>query len=68
MHGLYVQLRDQLPIEWFEDVKALQEQLPRHAARWFQPGDWVLVKSSGGTGLSQVVDSLMAAEPAVAAL
>lgn len=68
MHGLYVQLRDQLPIEWFEDVKALQQQLPQHAARWFRPGDWVLVKSSGGTGLSQVVDSLMASEPAVAAL
>ncbi|MHC6223863.1 UDP-N-acetylmuramoyl-tripeptide--D-alanyl-D-alanine ligase [Pseudomonas sp. X10] len=58
MHALYVQVRDQLSVEWFEDVNALLEKLPEQAARWFHKGDWVLVKSSGGTGLSQLVDSL----------
>src|SRR5690606_18492452 len=58
MHALYVQVRDRLSIEWFEDVNALLDKLPEHAERWFHKGDWVLVKSSGGTGLSQLVDSL----------
>ena len=68
MHALYLQLRDQLSIEWFEDVNALKDKLPEHAARWFREGDWVLVKSSGGTGLSQLVDSLTQSEGATAVL
>ncbi|MCO7597221.1 MULTISPECIES: Mur ligase family protein [Pseudomonas] len=68
MHALYVQVRDRLSIEWFEDVNALLDKLPEHAERWFHKGDWVLVKSSGGTGLSQLVDSLTHAQQRVAAL
>jgi UDP-N-acetylmuramoyl-tripeptide--D-alanyl-D-alanine ligase len=67
MHALYLQLRDQLSIEWFEDVNALLDKLPEQASRWFHTGDWVLVKSSGGTGLSQLVDSLTHPKAAVAA-
>jgi len=66
MQALFLQLSDQLSIEWFEDVNALQDKLPEQAARWFREGDWVLVKSSGGTGLSKLVDSLTQAGNAVA--
>ncbi len=66
MHALYAQLRGQLSIEWFEDVSALREQLPEHAARWFRADDYVLVKSSGGTRLSELVESLTNTEPALA--
>ena len=66
MHGLYAQLRGQLSIEWFEDVSALRKQLPDNAAHWFRADDYVLVKSSGGTRLSELVESLTHAEPALA--
>lgn len=58
MHALYMHLRDQSSVVWFEDIKALQVKLPEQAAHWFRAGDWVLVKSSGGTGLSELVESL----------
>lgn len=54
MQGLYHALRDELPVLWFEHAQALNEALLEQRAHWFAPGDWVLVKSSGGTGLSQV--------------
>ena len=44
----------------------LREQLPEHAARWFRADDYVLVKSSGGTRLSELVESLTNTEPALA--
>ena len=61
MHGLYMALRNELPVQWFENAKALNEALMRTPEQWFFPGDWVLVKSSGGTGLSQVSEWLKAA-------
>ena len=64
MHALFVHLRDQLSIEWFKDIDALQIKLPEQAGHWFRAGDWVLIKSSGGTGLSQLVDSLMRTQQA----
>ena len=39
----------------------------RFPGQWFQAGDWVLVKSSGGTGLSQICDWLNTTEQAVPA-
>lgn len=60
MHALYLRLRDELPMQWFEDAKALQVALAQQRDQWFHPGDWVLVKSSGGTGLSQLCEWLNA--------
>ncbi|MFO2465634.1 Mur ligase family protein [Pseudomonas sp. 15FMM2] len=64
MHGLYLALRDELSVQWFENAKALNQALMQDPAQCFQPGDWVLVKSSGGTGLSQVCEWLRATEQA----
>lgn len=54
MQALYHALRDELPMLWFENAQALNEALLEQRGHWFAPGDWVLVKSSGATGLSQV--------------
>ncbi|WP_130909407.1 UDP-N-acetylmuramoyl-tripeptide--D-alanyl-D-alanine ligase [Pseudomonas mucidolens] len=67
MHGLYQVLRDDLSVQWFENAKALKQALMQNPAQWFHPGDWVLVKSSGGTGLSQVCEWLRATEQGVPA-
>jgi UDP-N-acetylmuramyl pentapeptide synthase len=67
MFELYRVLRSELSVQWFENAKALGQALSHHPDQWFQPGDWVLVKSSGGTGLSQVCDWLNTAEQAVPA-
>lgn len=68
MHGVYVHLRDQLSIEWFENVDALLAKLPEQAEQWFRAGDKVLVKSSGGTRLSKLVEALTPSEQAVQAV
>ncbi len=67
MHALYLLLRDELPVQWFENAKALTQALANAPHPWFQPGDWVIVKSSGGTGLSQLCDGLISREQAVPA-
>ncbi|EIK71995.1 hypothetical protein PseBG33_4666 [Pseudomonas synxantha BG33R] len=67
MHALYLSLRDELPVQWFENAKALNQALANDPQPWFQPGDWVMVKSSGGTGLSQLCDWLSSREQVVPA-
>ena len=67
MHEVYRVLRSELSVQWFEDATALGQALARHPGQWFQAGDWVLVKSSGGTGLSQICDWLNTTEQAVPA-
>ena len=58
MHALYLELRGELSVQWFETAKALNQALMQNPTQWFHPGDWVLVKSSGGTGLSQLCEWL----------
>ena len=67
MREVYRVLRSELSVQWFEDATALGQALARHPGQWFQAGDWVLVKSSGGTGLSQICDWLNTTEQAVPA-
>ncbi|AZE57464.1 hypothetical protein C4K03_5340 [Pseudomonas synxantha] len=67
MHALYLSLCDELPVQWFENAKALTQALANDPHPWFQPGDWVMVKSSGGTGLSQLCDGLTSREQPVPA-
>ncbi|NWB94206.1 glutamate ligase [Pseudomonas agarici] len=58
MHELYLALRGELSVQWFEHAKALTQALAKESGQWFQSGDWVMVKSSGGTGLSQLCEWL----------
>ena len=67
MRALYLELRGELSVQWFENAKALNLALMQNPAQWFQPADWVLVKSSGGTGLSQVCEWLRTMEQTVLA-
>ncbi|MDF0733428.1 Mur ligase family protein [Pseudomonas entomophila] len=67
MHQLYLALRDELSVQWFEQAKALTQTLVKDPNSWFQAGDWVMVKSSGGTGLSQLCELLIQREQAVPA-
>ncbi|MUF05892.1 glutamate ligase [Pseudomonas sp. CCM 7893] len=67
MHALYLELRGELSVQWFENAKALNQALMQNPTQWFHPGDWVLVKSSGGTGLSQLCEWLKTTEQAVLA-
>ncbi|MFC6335617.1 UDP-N-acetylmuramoyl-tripeptide--D-alanyl-D-alanine ligase [Pseudomonas karstica] len=67
MHELYLVLRDELSTQWFENAEALNQALMQNPTQWFHPGDWVLVKGSGGTGLSQVCEWMRSTEHAVLA-
>ncbi|GAB2492434.1 hypothetical protein GCM10027084_01250 [Pseudoxanthomonas sangjuensis] len=53
-------LEGQVPLHWFADVEALKQAAPG----FLEDGDLVLVKSSAGTRLSELVDLLLSkAEP-----
>lgn len=67
MHQLYLALRGELSVQWFEHAKALTQALAQAPGQWFQSGDWVMVKSSGGTGLSQLCEWLTTHEQAALA-
>ncbi|WP_395610556.1 Mur ligase family protein [Pseudomonas sp. B22129] len=67
MHALYLALRGELSVQWFEQAKALTQALTKDPGQWFQSGDWVMVKSSGGTGLSQLCEQLATREQTVPA-
>lgn len=54
MQALFERLRDQLPVHWRENAETLNAQVVEHLS----DGDLVLIKSSGGTGLSQTVTTL----------
>lgn len=50
MHALYLELRGELSVQWFETAKALNQALMQNPTQWFHPGDWVLVKARVGPG------------------
>jgi len=54
MQALFERLRDQLPVHWRENADTLNAQVVEHLS----DGDLVLIKSSGGTGLSRTVTTL----------
>ncbi|MDQ0041709.1 UDP-N-acetylmuramoyl-tripeptide--D-alanyl-D-alanine ligase [Variovorax boronicumulans] len=62
MASLREQLRGTLPLHWFPNVEHLKEKLPKLLAH----GDLALVKGSGGTRLSELVDMLKGGAVALA--
>jgi UDP-N-acetylmuramoyl-tripeptide--D-alanyl-D-alanine ligase len=55
MLSLYGRVKDFIPTEWVESVDALLES----QANFLEDGDLLFVKGSGGTGLSNLVSSLV---------
>ncbi|MBB5445336.1 MULTISPECIES: Mur ligase family protein [unclassified Paraburkholderia] len=63
MQALSERLHGEIKGQWFEDVDALLRALDT----WIKDGDVVLVKSSNGVGLTQVVSRLLRSTPGAAA-